>query len=205
MPPEPKIKMDEKALCNYIYELGTLKKLPHSGTKLHGVRHPDSIAEHVYRTAIIGYILAKQEKVPPEKVVLMCLVHDNAEARITDLHKVARRYINPKKAEKKAFKEQLKNCPQEMQSNLEDLFREFEDQMSKTAIIARDADLLETIFQSKEYVDIGYKACQDIVDNAKKYLLTESAKKIAQTAQEIQFTDWFAKLKKLPKDFKQKP
>jgi putative hydrolase of HD superfamily len=197
--------MDEKGLCNLIYELGALKKLPHSGPKLHGVRHPDSIAEHIYRTAIIGYILAIKEKVPPERVVLMCLVHDNAESRISDLHKVARRYIDPRKAEKKAFKEQLKNCPKTVKETFEKLFEEFEDQKSRISIIARDADLLETIFQSKEYVDIGYKACQDIVDNAGKYLLTSSAKKLAKTAQKIKFTDWFSGLKKLPKDFKKKP
>lgn len=197
--------MNEKDLCNLIYELGTLKKLPHSGPKLHGVRHPDSIAEHVYRTAIIGYILAVQEKVPPEKVVLMCLVHDNAEARITDLHKVARRYIDPRKAEKKAFREQLKACPKGVKDTFYSLFEEFESQKSRVAILARDADLLETIFQSKEYVDIGYKACQDIVDNGEKYLLTASAKKLAKTAKKTPFTEWFAGLKRLPKDYKKKP
>jgi len=189
--------MNFEKLCDYIFELNTLKKFPHSGTKLAGVREPDSIAEHAYRTAIIGYLVAKGEKVNPEKVAMICLMHDNGEARITDLHKVARRYIDSKKAEKQAYKEQLTNVPKELADLFWKNFIEYEDRTTKEGIVARDADMLETAFQAKEYLDIGYKACQDWIDNVEKCLKTKTAKKILRSMKKKKFTDWWRGLKKI--------
>ncbi len=184
-------------LANYIFELGTLKKFAHSGTKLAGVREPDTIAEHAHRTAILGYILAKMEKANAEKVLLICLIHDNGEARITDLHKVARRYIDSKEAEKNAFHEQTENLPQELAHEFAGLFDEFEEKKSREAIIARDADMLETAFQCKEYLDLGHEACADWIQNVEKSLKTASAKKLLQTLKKNKFTDWWRGLKKI--------
>lgn len=189
--------MNYTNICNYIFELGVLKKFEHCGTKVAGVKHPDSIAEHAHRTAIIGYILAKEEKANAEKVMFMCLIHDNAEARITDLHKIARRYIDVKEAEMKAFEEQVEKLPKEMQQTLLGLFHEFEDKGSKEALIAHDADMLETAFQAREYVEIGYKFCQDWIDNVAKCLKTKTAKKILKTANKTSFVNWCNGLKKI--------
>ena len=189
--------MNFEKLSDYIFELNTLKKFHHSGTKLAGVRVPDTLAEHAYRTAVIGYILAKEEKADASKVMLICLLHDNAEARITDLHKVARRYIDSKKAEKKAYQEQVQNLPPELAKLFWENFLEFEDQTTKEGIVARDADMLETAFQAKEYLDLGYKACQDWISNVEKCLTTKTAKKLLNTMKKKQFTDWWRGLKKV--------
>lgn len=189
--------MNFEKICDYIFELNVLKKFRHSGTKLAGVKEPDTIAEHAYRTAVIGYILAKAEKANAEKVMLICLMHDNAEARITDLHKVARRYVDTKKAEKTAYKEQLENLPNELSSLFLKNFLEYEDQTTKEGIIARDADMMETAFQAKEYLDLGYKACQDWISNVEKCVTTATAKKLLKSMKKKQFTDWWRGLKKI--------
>lgn len=189
--------MDAKKICNYIFELGALKKFRHSGTKLAGVNQPDSIAEHAYRAAIIGYILAEMERADVQKVVLMTLIHDNAETRITDLHRVARRYIDSKRSEKIAYQEQLTNLPPKLAKALEKLFVEYEDVTTQEGLIARDADMLETAFQAKEYLDIGHKACQDWIDNVAKCLQTKSAKTLLKTLKKTDFTDWWRGLKKI--------
>lgn len=183
--------MNFEKVCDYIFELNTLKKFPHSGTKLAGVRVPDTIAEHAYRTAVIGFIVAKAEKANAEKVALICLMHDNGETRITDLHKLAQRYINTKKAEKKAYKDQLERLPNDIADLFWKNFLEYEDQTSKEGIIARDADYLETAFQAKEYLDIGHKACQDWINNVEKSLKTKTAKKLLKSMKKKQFTDWW--------------
>jgi 5'-deoxynucleotidase YfbR-like HD superfamily hydrolase len=36
-----------------------------------GVRHPESIAEHSFRTAVIGYLLAHLEGANPERTALI--------------------------------------------------------------------------------------------------------------------------------------
>jgi len=190
-----------KDLCNYIFELGALKKFRHSGTKLAGVTQPDSIAEHAYRTAVIGLILAEMEKADSAKTVLICLFHDNAEARISDLHKVARRYIDSEKAEMLAYEEQVTRLPKPLQKRVLSWFQEFEGKKTKEAIIARDADMLETAFQAKEYLDIGHKACEKWISNVEKCLKTKSAKSLLKTMKKTSFTDWWQGLKKMDIDY----
>ena len=190
--------MTNKDLCNYIFELGALKKFRHSGFKFAGVMNPDSIAEHAYRAAMIAYLLAKMEKHNnPEKVAFMCLIHDNAEARISDLHKIAQRYIDPRKAEMKAYKDQTKKLPKDVQKDFIKYFEEYENQNTEEGILIRDADLLETAFQAKEYLDLGYNACQNWISNTESLLKTKSAKKLINAMKKTKFTDWFAGLKKL--------
>lgn len=186
-----------KDLCNYIFELGALKKFRHSGTLLAGVAQPDSIAEHAYRTAIIGLILAEMEKADSGKVALICLFHDNAEARISDLHKVARRYIDTEKPEMKAYEEQVMRLPKPLQKRVLSWFQEFEEKKTKEAIIARDADMLETAFQAKEYLDTGHTACKDWITNVEKCLKTKSAKSLMKEMKKTSFTDWWQGLKKI--------
>lgn len=193
--------MKNKDLCNYIFELGALKKFRHSGFKFAGVINPDSIAEHAFRAAIIAYFIAKEEKHPdPEKLAFHCLIHDNAEARISDLHKVAQRYIDPRKAELAAFKEQIGKLPPDTKKNFLKYFREFESGKTTEGKIIKDADLLETSFQAKEYLDLGYTACKNWIDNAETLLNTNTAKSIMKELRKIKFTEWYKNLKKISQD-----
>jgi len=190
--------MNEKSIVNFIFELSQLKRIRHSGFKLNGVKEPDSVAEHVMRAAQIGYILAVMEKLEnPEKVATMVLIHDNGEARIGDQNKLSARYYNNEEAETNAFNEQLKNLDEKIESQWQTYFKEFENRNTREGIIAKDADWLETAFQAKEYIDLGFASAQDIVDNVGKALETDSAKKIFKEMEKTKFTDWWQGLKKM--------
>jgi putative hydrolase of HD superfamily len=189
--------MNFNGIANYIFELNALKKFEHSGFKLAGIKNPDTIAEHVQRTCIIGYILAKLENADTEKVLLSCLIHDNGEARITDLHKVAARYIDSKGPEARAFAEQSDSLPKEIAQIFKICFEEYSERKTPEGIISRDADLLEVAFQAKEYLDLGHKACQNWIDNVGKALKTASARKIFREMAKTDFTDWWHNLKKI--------
>lgn len=188
--------MSQKKTCNYIFELGILKKFRHNGTKYAGVQTPDSIAEHIYRASIIGYILAEMEGMNPDKVAMICLFHDNAEARIGDLNKITQRYLDSAKAEKVAYFEQTKSLPKTIQNKINKLFTDYGNPSSKEGMIAKDADLLETAFQAKEYLDLGYKTCASWISSVEKHLTTTSAKAILKEVRKTQFTDWWQGLKK---------
>lgn len=190
--------MNAKNIVNFIFELGQLKLVKHVGFNLAGVREPDSVAEHVMRAAQIGYILAVMEgDANPEKVVAMIMIHDNGEARIGDQHKVAARYFNTAAAEQKAFAEQLENLGQTIKNNWADYFKQFENRNTKEGIIAKDADWLETAFQAKEYLDLGYKGLGSWIDNTEKALETKSAKLLLAEMKKNKFTDWWQGLKKM--------
>ena len=186
-----------KKIVNFFFEINTLKRIKRSGSWIAGIKDPDTIAEHAFRTAQIGYVLAELEKADSAQVTLMCLFHDNAEVRIGDHHKIMARYIDTEKAEKQAIRDQLKNLPNSISKKLDILLTNFCAQKSKEAVIAKDADLLELALQSKEYFELGYKGKQNWLDNIKKHLKTKTAKKMFKILSKSSINDWWQGLKKL--------
>lgn len=191
------MKKTKDPLVNFLFELGLFKKFEHSGLKFAGVKHPDTLAEHTCRAAQIGYFLAILENAHVEKVAGLCLMHDLGEIRINDAHRIAQRYLNTIPAEKKAIEEQTQDLSPALKNRIRSLWKEFNEQKTVEAKIARDADLLETILQAKEYLDLGYKAAQRWLENGSKYLKTATAKKIYREIVKTQFTDWWDQLNKV--------
>lgn len=190
--------MPIKKIVNFIFELSQLKRQTHAGWWKIGVKHPVTVAEHVMRASQIGYILAVMEgDADPEKVVTILMIHDNAEARIGDQDKVAARYFSNSEAELKAFTEQTELLSESIQKKWQAYFNEFEERTTKEGIIAKDADWLEQAFQAKEYVDTGFKAAQNWIDNVSEAVETTSAKKIIAEMQKTTFTEWYNGLKRM--------
>ncbi len=184
-------------IVDYFFEINALKRIKRSGSWIAGIKDPDTIAEHAFRTAQIGYVLAELENADSNKVLLMCLFHDNAEVRIGDHHKIMARYIDTKKAEKLATTEQLKNLPPKIAKKIENDFDEFRTKKTAEAIIAKDADLLELAMQAKEYLELGYKGKQNWLDNIKKHIKTKTAKKMFKFIETGSINNWWQKLKKI--------
>ncbi|PIZ52412.1 HAD family hydrolase [Candidatus Woesearchaeota archaeon CG_4_10_14_0_2_um_filter_33_13] len=188
--------MTIKKIANFLYETGQLKRVKRSGWWLINVNDPENVAEHSQRAAVIGYFLAKIEKVDVHKVVMMCLFNDIHEARLNDLHKVGHRYIDFKEAESKAHAEQMKELDGYGDELLQFL-TEFQKRETKEARVARDADLLENAVQAKEYIKIGYADAQNWIDNIKTILKTESAKLLLTEIENTDPNEWWKGLKKI--------
>ena len=167
-----------KKIVHFVFELANLKKFKHCGIKFAGIKDPDTLAEHALRASQIAYILADLEGVNPEKCAMMTLIHDNGEIRTGDQHKISRKYFDVKPFEKKAFMDQTKNLPTKTGSVFAKLYEEFDAQKTLESHIARDADMLETAFQAKEYFDNGNKTAKLWIDHVRENLKTASAKKI---------------------------
>src|SRR4030066_123351 len=160
----------EKDIAKFLYEMGQLKRVKRSGWWIAGVKDPESVAEHSFRTAVIAYILAQLEGADREKVVSMSLFHDMSEARTNDAHRIVRRYVNWESVDRKAVDEQSKRLPDEMAKQMVTLFEEFEKEISPEAKVVRDADLLECIVQAREYQTLGYGDVIDWIFNAQNSL-----------------------------------
>lgn len=187
---------NDNDLINFLFESGQLKRVKRSGFWLAGVKDPESVAEHSYRAAVVGYFLAKLEGVDCCKVALMCLFNDIHETRINDLHKVGHKYIDFRAAEKKVYTDQaesLGSIGEEMFGFLKD----FSDQNTKESIVARDADLLENALTAKEYIDIGYKDCQNWIDNIWKVIKLDSSKRLLKIIETANSQGWYKELKKI--------
>jgi putative hydrolase of HD superfamily len=181
-------------IVDFILEAGALKRTPRSGWSVLGIKHPESVADHSFRCAVIGYLLARMEKADVHRVLLMTLFNDIHEARITDLHKMAQRYIDARAAEDESFKEQTESLPADVRGELSDIRQDYTNQESKESIVARDSDILECLIQAKEYVEHGHKSAALFMTTAPKHLKTRSAKSLWRLAKTMDVNAWWARL-----------
>ncbi|MDD3088469.1 MAG: HD domain-containing protein, partial [Candidatus Omnitrophica bacterium] len=181
---------------DFFAELGMLKRVKRSGWWMLGIPEEESVAEHSFRCAAIGYVLAKMEKADPYKVVMMSLFNDIHEARINDLHKVAHRYMNVREAEKEAFAGQIDGLDTMLKNDLKTFRSEHDAQRTKESLVARDADILECLVQAKEYADLGYKSAKKFFRKAPSHLKTKSAKKLWNDTSSWDSSTWWEKLSK---------
>ncbi|MFC1666572.1 HD family hydrolase [Candidatus Omnitrophota bacterium] len=187
-------KKEDKKLVNFICEAGMLKRVRRSGWWVLGVKDTETVAEHSFRCAVIGYIIACREKASSYKVLLMTLFNDIHEARISDLHKMSQRYIELLKAEDKAFKEQIDSLPVGIKGELSGMHKEYRKQDTKEAIIARDADILECLIQAREYQGHGFKEAIKFMKKAPCFLRTKTAKNLWSIAKTADLNEWWESL-----------
>jgi putative hydrolase of HD superfamily len=159
-----------KALVNFLFEVGMLKKTPRTGYQFLGSGR-ESVAEHSFRMALIGYLLSLQEpKADAMKTTLMCLFHDLHEARTGDHNYVNKRYVQVDEA--KAVEDLAKGLP--IREAIVSLTHEFTEGTSVEACISRDADQLDLILSLKEQLDLGNTYAREWLHYAVKRLQTGS-------------------------------
>ncbi len=195
MKPKRKNKR-ERIVNNFLAEAGLLKRVKRSGWWVVGITDGESVAEHSFRCAVLGYFLAHQENVDPYKVLVMTLFNDIHEARINDLHKMGHFYVDFKTAEQKAFQDQIKFLDKKVKSELERFRGEYDHQSTKAAVVARDADILECLLQAKEYYDQGYHLAKSFFYKAPSYLKTRSARRLWQDFKKWNSSFWWKDITK---------
>ncbi|ASJ05048.1 HD domain-containing protein [Thermococcus barossii] len=146
-------------LLDLLLEAGNLKKLPRTGWLLRGVPNPESIADHSYRVALITLFLAdelreKDIEIDVERALKIALIHDLAEARVTDIPLSAQYYLDKGKAEKKAAMELFIKTPNPREYFR--LWREYEEGLSREGRLVKFADKLEMLIQACEYERAGF-------------------------------------------------
>ena len=176
-----------KKLVNFLFEVGMLKKTPRTGYQFLGSGR-ETVAEHSFRTAVIGYMLSLRESgADAMKTLLMCLFHDLHEARTGDHNYVNKRYVHIE--EEKALGDMTRDLP--FGETIVSLAREFLDSHSPEAAIARDADQLDLILALKEQLDLGNPYARDWLHYALKRLQTGSAKALAEEIMRTDSTEWW--------------
>jgi len=177
------------AIVDYFFEAGALKRIPRTGWLNAGIKHPESVAEHSYRTGLIGAVLAVMEGADPAKVAFMGVIHDTQETRIGDIAYIGRRYV--KAADNRdVTADQTANTPPAVREALSAIVDEIESYETKESIIHRDADKLECLFQAIEYREAGNANMRQFYDSMLAALVTSSAKAIAREAVETGSQHW---------------
>lgn len=168
-------KKEMDAVTNFLFETGMLAKTPRSGFFFLGSGE-QSVAEHTNRVCYIGMTLAKMnEKVNSAKVIEMCLLHDLAEARVSDLNYVHQKYTD--RHEEKAIDDLTSTIF--FGEDIKKTLHEYEIRETLESKLAKDADNIEFIMSLKEQVDIGNKRAESWIGSAVKRLKTDEAKLLA--------------------------
>ncbi|WP_030488536.1 HD domain-containing protein [Micromonospora chokoriensis] len=180
---------DAAGAMNFIFEAGVLKRANRTGWWFAGVKHPESIAEHSFRTALIGMMLAAMEGADPARVSMLCTLHDTQETRITDIPHIAKRYLTaePNTA---VTADQVAACPPAVADVITAAVAEYEAGETLEAVVARDADKLECLVQAVEYRHQGIDNVQRWIDSSRASLKTDSAHRLADAALSGQPLAW---------------
>lgn len=180
-------KKELESVTDFLFEAGMLSKTPRSGFFFLGSGE-QSVAEHINRVCYVGLTLAKiAENVDTSKVLKMCLFHDLAETRVSDLNYVHQKYTE--RHEDWAIKDLTSTLffGEEINGVLE----EYEKRESKESKIAKDADNLELVLSLKEQADIGNERAESWIKNAVKRLKTEEAKLLAEQILDTDSDKWW--------------
>ncbi|MFF3455805.1 HD family hydrolase [Streptomyces sp. NPDC002730] len=180
---------DLSAVAHFLYEAGTLKHTKRSGWWMAGVRDPESVAEHAWRTSLIASIIAKLEGADPARAAFLAVWHDSQETRTGDVNYLGKKYGT--EADPQAVTaDQTAGMPEVLASTVRDLIAEYEARESPEAVCARDADKLECMLQGIEYKAQGYENAQRWIDNSRGRLVTETGRRLADELLSQGSLDW---------------
>ena len=156
----------------FFHEVGKLKKIKRTGWVREGIPEAESVAEHVFRVALMSFILAKKD-IDVSKTIKMALVHELGEAVIGDV--VVERDIKidekAKEEKEKAERDVVKKlCDSIGRQDVFDLWIEYDEQTSEEAKFVKQMDKLEMAFQAHEYEKEHGKNLEEFFNNTKMHL-----------------------------------
>jgi putative hydrolase of HD superfamily len=179
---------DLKPVADFLFEVGMLRRTPRTGYQFLGSGQ-ENVAEHCYRTSVIGYVLASLSGCDWARVVQMCLFHDLHEARTGDFNYVNRMYNTSD------VQAATQDCLGQtgLQGQILDALEELEQSRSPEAVLAQDADQLDLILSLKEEQDLGNPYAPKWLHYALKRLRSELGVRLAEVICATDHTDWWFK------------
>ena len=157
-------------ITDFFHEAGHLRHTPRSGYAFLG-SGSENVAEHSYRTSVIGYTLAKLAGADAARVTFLCLFHDLHEARTGDFNYVNHRYDTCR--DRDALQDAVDGTG--LEKDILDGWDELQERQSLEARLAHDADQLDLICNLKAELDKGNKFAADWLESAVKRLRSPQA------------------------------
>lgn len=165
-------------LVDFFHHLGKLKEMPRRGWVINDIKNGESIAEHIYRTSLMAWILASLKGgLNIERVLKMALMHDICEIYAGDITpydsilpkngrkrkeimktwprftKAQKLKISKEKHEKeeKALNKLIKDLPPAIQKEMKNLWLDYEKGLTPEGRFFKQTDRLENFLQALEY------------------------------------------------------
>ncbi|KAH8500879.1 hypothetical protein Peur_042661 [Populus x canadensis] len=130
-----------------------LKTTKRKGWINHGIKGPESIADHMYRMSLMALIVGDLPGVNRERCIKIAIVHDIAEAIVGDITPSDGVPKQEKsRMEQAALNEMCKVLGGGMRAEeIKELWAEYENNASLEANLVKDFDKVEMILQALEY------------------------------------------------------
>ncbi|KAJ7261851.1 HD domain-containing protein [Mycena rebaudengoi] len=144
------VSRDRLAFFHLIEKLKTQKR---TGWVDNNIPNPESISDHMYRMAVLA-MCSSDQSLDISKCVMMCLVHDLAEAHVGDIS--PREGISAGEKQRREA-EAMHNIVHDMlhdspaARHIHSLWKEYEDRQTPEAKFVKDLDRFEMASQALEY------------------------------------------------------
>jgi 5'-deoxynucleotidase len=151
-------------------QIATLKLLPRTGWLQRGVHNAESVAEHTFGVATLALLIGDTlDGLDRGKLLAIAMLHDLAEALLSDLPASAKRFIGAQHkhdAERSALEEMLARLPNRAEYLV--LWDEYARGCSREARLVKGIDRIEMLSQALAYERAGSRALgefwEDIAD-----------------------------------------
>ena len=173
-------------LVDFLNECGMLRKTPRTGYQFLGSGSED-VAQHSFRTAVIGHVLALMAGADVARTTYMCLFHDLHEARTGDFNYVNRIYN--KSTRTLALEHATGGTG--LEEEILGYWEELEETVTLEARLAQDADQLDFILNLKEEFDQGNKYAGQWLEMAVERVRTQWGRDLAETIARTDHKDWW--------------
>jgi len=170
-----------KNILNFLIEVGKLKGKKRRGWLVHNIKGSESTAEHMFRTAILAWIVGKKKGgLNLEKIIKMALIHDICEVYAFDatpydpllpkspkekkkIKEILKRWptfslSQKRKRASEKYKDELKGLeklisqlPPYLKTEIKNLWIDFEKGLTKEGRLVKQVDKVENYLQGIEY------------------------------------------------------
>ncbi|XP_060565201.1 5'-deoxynucleotidase HDDC2-like [Ruditapes philippinarum] len=164
-------------LFEFFSLIGQLKRVQRTGWVLHKVSDPESVADHMYRMAMMSFLVEPSSGLSKERCIKLSLVHDLAESIVGDIAPADGVDKDDKyKREKTAMSHISTLVSEEIGSELMSLWLEYEEEKTAEAKFVKDLDKFDMIFQAYEYEQLENKPgfLQEFFDSTEGKFRTET-------------------------------
>ncbi|KAH9812851.1 HD domain-containing protein [Melampsora americana] len=151
---------NKDGILQFMHILEKLKTTKRAGWVREKAREPESIADHMYRMAILAMLSQDDPDLDVPKCVMLAIVHDLAEAEvgdITPLDGIPREEKHRREEQAmKRFTNELLPAGSVAGKRIWDLWLEYEQGKTREAKFVKDLDRYELALQGVEYEKSGY-------------------------------------------------
>lgn len=166
-------------ILDFLIQVGELKTILRKGSVLIEAKNPETIAEHIFRVAIMAWVLGEARKVNfnIKRILKIALVHDLCEVSIGDItpyegilpkdkkewpelfdrwprfSKTEKKKIalEKQKREGQALGELIAELPWDLKKEIKSLWLDYRQGSTKEARFVKQVNRIETLLQALEY------------------------------------------------------